>query len=145
MSKCQWKKLQGKPKRKDAWQLANNGEIQFTYKEATEKWGIKGGKFKRAIEQLVKVGLIDIAKSGFGLHKDVSLYAISERWQKYGTIEFEYLERRKRIPRFGFREKNTYGKNSKYKKIEESPATAVQVSPTTVERVFAKCEPKKLA
>jgi hypothetical protein len=117
LNKCKWEKVQGKTaKRKAPYYLANQGEIQFTYLEAEQKYGISSGKFRRAIEQLVAVGLIDIAKSGFGLHKDVSHYAISDRWEKYGTEEFVPMERPKRIPKLGFRKGNKYGQNSKQKK-----------------------------
>ncbi len=116
LTKCVPKQVDGKPKRKYGWFIANNGEIQFTYIEAEEKWGISSGKFKRAIEQLVVVGLIDIAKSGFGLHRDLSLYAISDRWEKYGTDEFVQMERPKRKQKIGFRKGNKHGKNCKPKK-----------------------------
>ncbi len=64
--------------REREWVLVNNGEIRFTYLEAQEKWGIAPGKFRRAIDELVRVGLIEITDTGFGLHKDATLYAISE-------------------------------------------------------------------
>ena len=35
------------------------------------EYGISPGKFTRAIEDLLRVWLIDITKSGFGLHKDI--------------------------------------------------------------------------
>ena len=115
LTKCQVEQIQIRPGgREKDWIIKNNGEIQFTYKEAWEKWGISNGRFTKAIDQLVKVGLIDIAHSGFGLHKDVTLYAISDRWEKYGTDEFVHMERQKR-PGLGFRKGNSYGKNSKKK------------------------------
>ncbi len=80
--KCQVKPIEGSPKRKKEYYIANNGEIQFTYDEALEKWRITQKKFTKAIDELVRVGLIDITKSGFGLKKDKSLYAISDRWEK---------------------------------------------------------------
>jgi hypothetical protein len=117
LSKCRVEKVQTRPGRRDKeWQITNNGEIQFTYDEAEERWGISEGRFLRAIDQLVEVGLIDITKSGFGLHKDVSLYAISDRWEKYGTAEFVRKERRKRTVQLGFRKNNNYGRNSRGKK-----------------------------
>ena len=95
------------------WCLTNNGEIQFTYTEAEEKWGISNGRFTRAIDDLIRVGLIDIAKTGCGLHQDVTLYAISERWKKYGTAEFVEMKRPKRSIQYGFTNKNKHGRNSK--------------------------------
>ena len=110
--KCQWKLIEGSPKRKKEYYIANNGEIQFTYDEALDKWGITQKKFTKAIDELVRVGLIDITKSGFGLQKDKSLYAISDRWEKFGTDEFVVKKRQKRKQVLGFTKGNSYGKNS---------------------------------
>jgi hypothetical protein len=116
LNKCKYEKAQMKPGKRDkVWTHTNNGELQFTYKEAEEKWGIKEGKFMRAIEQLVEVGLLDITKPGFGLQGDVSLYAISDRWEKFGTDAFVHKDRPKRKQKFGFTEGNGYGKNSSKK------------------------------
>ena len=114
--KCQWKPIEGKPKRKDSWYIANNGEIKFTYIETGGKWGISDGKFTRAIDDLIRVGLIDIEKSGLGLKKDESLYAISDRWEKFGTDEFVVKKRQKRKG-LGFKKGNRLGKNCRKKKI----------------------------
>lgn len=83
------------------FRIANNGEIQFTYQEA-EARGITRPRFARAIDLLVLLGLIDIAKTGTGLHRDVTLYAISDRWEKYGTDEFVVVKRPKRKQHYGF-------------------------------------------
>ena len=116
-SKCRMEKVQTRPcAREREWIITNNGEIQFTYDEAWEKWGIKSGKFTRAIDDLIRVGLIDIAKSGLGLKKDKSLYAISNRWEKYGTDEFVVKERPKRKQQLGFAKGNSYGRNCKKQK-----------------------------
>ncbi len=112
LTKCVPKQIDGKPKRKDGWYIANNGEIKFTYDEALGKWGITQKKFTKAIDELVRVGLIDITKSGFGLQKDKSLYAVSERWEKFGTDEFVVKKRQKRKQQLGFTKGNSYGKNS---------------------------------
>jgi hypothetical protein len=111
LSKCRMEKVQTRPGRNEReWQIVNNGEIQFTYIEAETKYGISAGKFTRAIDELIRVGLIDIAKTGMGLHKDVTLYAISDRWEKFGTAEFVVMKRPKRKQQFGFA-----GKRSKQK------------------------------
>ena len=112
LNKCVWKEAQGKRKQKNNYYHDNNGEIQFSYKEAQEKFGISSGKFTRAIDELIRVGLIDIAHSGFGLHKDVTLYAISERWQQYGTDDFK-IQVRKKCTGLGFRKGNTLGQHCK--------------------------------
>lgn len=88
-------------KSKKDFYIANDGEIQFTYQEA-EGWGITRPRFTRAIDQLVEFGFIDITRAGSGLQKDVSLYAISNRWEKYGTDEFVVKKRQKRKEHYGF-------------------------------------------
>jgi hypothetical protein len=110
--KCQWKPIEGARKRRKEYYLANQDEIQFSYREALGKWGIKQKKFTKALDELIRVGLIDITKSGFGLHKDCTLFAISERWEKFGTDEFVVKKRPKRKQQIGFAKGNNYGKNS---------------------------------
>jgi len=86
---------------KGAWEIWNNGELQFTYREA-QKLGIRKGAFTRAIDQLLRFGFIDIARRSAGLHRSTTLYAVSERWRKFGTSEFEERQRPKdmRVPGF---------------------------------------------
>lgn len=110
--KCQWKPIEGARKRRQEYYLANQGEIQFSYREALGKWGIKQKRFTKALDELIRVGLIDIVKSGFGLHKDCTLFAISDRWEKFGADEFVVKERPKRKQQIGFVNGNSYGKNS---------------------------------
>ena len=112
LNKCQWKPIEGSSKRSKEYYLANQGEIQFSYNEAEKKWGIKAGRFTRAIDDLMRVGLIDIAKTGFGLLKDVNLYAISDRWENFGTDGFVVKKRPKRKQQLGFTKGNSYGRNS---------------------------------
>ncbi len=122
--KCRMEKVQTRPmSREKEWRITNNGEIQFTYLEAEKKWVISVGKFTRAIDDLLRVGLIDITKTGFGLHKDESLYAISDRWGKFGTDEFVVMERLKRKQQLGFTKGNSYGKNSSKKQNQRSSVT----------------------
>ena len=104
----------GKSKRtsKGKYYIENNGEIQFTYREAQERYGISRGVFRTAIDQLVEVGLIDIAKSSSGLHREVALYGISERWKLYGTDGFVVVKRAKRKQQYGFAKGNMLGRNA---------------------------------
>jgi hypothetical protein len=114
LSKCRMEKLQTRPGRSEReWFITNRDELQFAYAEAEEKYGISAGKFTRAIDDLIRVGLIDITKTGLGLHKDVTLYAISDRWEKYGTDEFVVKKRPKRKQQYGFTNKNKHGRNCK--------------------------------
>jgi len=88
-------------KRKKSYIISNNGEIIFTYSEARKKLGMPSSTFMKSIDKLIEVGLIDVIHAGSGgrspdgLHGDVSLYAISERWKTYGTPEFEIKTRPK--------------------------------------------------
>ena len=112
LSKCRVEKVRTTPGSRDReYVVTNNGEIQFSYIEAKEKYGISDGRFTRAIDDLVRVGLIDIARTGLGLKRDVTLYAISDRWEKFGTDEFVVKKRAKRKQQYGFTNRNIYGRN----------------------------------
>ena len=76
-------------KGKEKWVIVNNGKIVFPYCEAKNKYGIPATTFARAIDQLIKFGLIDINHHGGGMAKDMTTYYISDRWRDYGTPEFK--------------------------------------------------------
>lgn len=78
-------------KQGSTWIVVNNGEIVFTYNEA-EKLGLSRDQFKRCLNELIDKGFIDRAYIGGGLHGDTSKYAISDRWEKYGTDDFKSAE-----------------------------------------------------
>lgn len=91
--------------------ILNNGEIEFTYKEALHKWGIKQSAFLDARDRLIDVGFLDIAKDGAGMYKSKTLYALSERWRRYGADDFEERERTKDRRRIGYQKRwGTKGK-----------------------------------
>lgn len=94
LGKRQMEKLKRPDSRGKRWRIKNNGQIVFTYKEAAAL-GISPHAFTRALDQLVEVGLLDIAESGSGLRREVSYYALSDRWQLYGTPRFEERRRPK--------------------------------------------------
>jgi hypothetical protein len=113
LTKRQLQPIQGKKGKsggKRRYVLVNQNQIQFTYREAVEKYRICRGAFRKAIDQLVAVGLIDVAQSGCGLHREVTLYGLSERWRLYGTPEFIAKTRPKRQQHYGFAKGNTYGR-----------------------------------
>lgn len=87
---------------KGKYVFPNINKLQFTYKEAKDKYNIHPSAFVRAIDQLIGVGLIDITKLGSGLHRDITLYGISDRWEQYRTPKFIVMERPKRRQQFGF-------------------------------------------
>jgi len=95
--------LLSRRKAKEQWTIANNGELVFTYEEAQAKYGLSQGQFRRAIDQLVEHGFIDIEEQGSGLYKMPSRYGISERWRAYGSSQFKAASRRKGMPGIGYR------------------------------------------
>jgi len=89
-------------KRKGLPSVLNNGNITFSYGEA-EKLGYPRHTFRRAIDKMVEVGLIDITRQGQGgcvlkdgtIIGEYSLYGLSERWEKYDTEDFVKKKRKK--------------------------------------------------
>ena len=67
--------------------IVNNGEITYTYLEARKNHKIPKSTFLRARDQLIKVGLIEIAEDG-GCHHTTK-YAISNNWRNYPEQTFE--------------------------------------------------------
>jgi DNA-binding PadR family transcriptional regulator len=100
------------------WNLANNGEIVFTYLEAQKHWHLTEGTFRRALDELREKGFLDITESGQGVYKVTNLYALSDRWRKYGTAEYEPPKPRKKGPiNRGFQKGNQYGRNYQEEKL----------------------------
>ncbi len=101
---------------KEQWIIRNNGEIDFTYKEAKREYGISESTFRNAIDELISKGFIDIAASGMGVHKVTTHYSISDRWRLYGTPNYEQPKPRPKRPiNRGFQKGNTFGRNCKKK------------------------------
>lgn len=94
LAKRQYARIKGSSRQE--WAQTNNGEIIFTYVEALEKHGYSPQVFSRLLQELVSKGFIDIAKPGIGVGKVATKYAISRRWEKYGTDEFKAVKRLKR-------------------------------------------------
>jgi len=109
--KCQIaKKCRRSTKRSEGLmeRILNNGEIVFTYAEAKRLYGITAPRFVRALDELITKGFINIAATGMGVHKMTSLYAISERWQFFGTSDFQTAKRPKTlIANSGFKKKSS--------------------------------------
>ena len=97
---------------KGKYYIENNGEIQFTYQEAEQKHSIGTGAFRTAIDRLIEVGLIDIARIGSSIFRDKTLYGISERWKLYGTDEFIEAKRPRTRQLQGFSKGNKLGANA---------------------------------
>ena len=105
-------------KGKEKWVISNNGKIIFTYSEAVSKFKLTRPRFARAISQLVKFGFIDINHVGGGMVKDISTYYISDRWENYGTQEFEEKKRPKDTRGLGFTPKNWEERSQKKRRAK---------------------------
>ena len=102
---------------KEQWDIANNGEIVFTYKEAKEKYCISSGAFRDAIDELREKGFIDIAAIGMGVHKVTTFFSVGDRWKLYGTPEYKEPKPRPKKPiNRGFQKGNKYGRNCRKRK-----------------------------
>jgi len=115
-TKCRMEKARGKPGKRGPV-IINNGQIVFTYREARKKYGVSPSRFRRAIDELLAKGFIEIADTGMGVHKVATYYAISERWRDYGTSGFKEVKRpRPKIANPGFKPGNTKWKKAPKKK-----------------------------
>ena len=74
--------------------IYENGGLVFTYTEAAEI-GISRSMFNNVLHKLIEVGFIDMEHQGGGLGRDYSRYAISDRWEKYGTDDFKATEKKR--------------------------------------------------
>ena len=101
---------------KEQWDIANNGEIVFTYEDAKKLISICKSTFRDAIDELRDKGFIDITESGAGLYKATNKYELSDRWKHYGTPEYKEPKPRPKGPiNRGFQKGNQYGRNCKKK------------------------------
>lgn len=113
--RCVYGRIGGK-RGKHNYEHINNGKLEFTYIEAKEKYGIKAGRFVRAIDELVLKGFLDVTEPGGGVHKFKTLYGISERWQNYETDSFQQIHRPERRFKCGFRKGNNLWQKANRKK-----------------------------
>ena len=85
--------------------MTNNGELVYTYAEAERK-GISRAAFQRALDDLISRGFIKVSRTGAGVHRMTTLYALTDAWKKYGTPEFKFTPRERsggRYKRVGFK------------------------------------------
>jgi len=74
-------------------------------------------RFRRAVDALIERGFIDVAASGAGYRRLATLYAISDRWQAWGTPDFKRA-RRPRTANPGFQRGNSLWRKRKQKKAK---------------------------
>lgn len=114
-TKCQMGRPPGKPHKRD-WTILNNGELIFTYREAEKKYGFTASRFRRALDELIETGFIDVTATGMGVHKVTTFYAISTRWREYGTPDFQKARRPKgSIANPGFKRGNQLWRSGRRK------------------------------
>ena len=116
--KARRKYVDHKVKGSKQWTNYNNGEIVFSYAEAInkDKFKLTRPRFRRAIDNLIKFGFIDINHHGGGMAKDMTTYYISDRWRDYGTPDFKEKSRRKDTRKLGFTPENWEKKSKKKSK-----------------------------
>ena len=119
------KKRKTRRKGKEQWLILNNDELQFTFKEAKEKYGLSKGQFERALDQLYAFGFIEVTLVGNAARRLPTLYGVRENWREYGKPEFVQRERPKDSKRIGFRGKRL-GATAKRKKKRKTGVRAVE-------------------
>jgi len=91
----------------------NKRHIILTKEEAMKMMAYK--TFKESRKLLIERGFIDYKERG-GLEKRASIYALSERWKKYGTKDFVKINIKDVLPKIfktGFKKGNNHGRQSK--------------------------------
>lgn len=77
----------------------NDGFV-FPYSEAAFL-GIGTTQFWRAMRTLVERGFVDVLHQGGwfrkSIEKDLSVYRLSDRWKRFGTPEFQHVEKRQTL------------------------------------------------
>jgi len=71
--------------------------LVFTYAEARSILNISDRQFLNILNKLVEIGFLDIEHQGGAYGHDYSRYALSERWQLYGTSSFKTMEKKRRL------------------------------------------------
>ncbi|MBM3205924.1 hypothetical protein FJZ41_03710 [Candidatus Shapirobacteria bacterium] len=92
-----------KKRGKERYRVKNDGELDFTYREAGFR-GLTAQKFSKALRELNELGFIDIKRPGSALKGDWTIFTLSDRWKFYGTANFEEKEFPKSVHwiNFGF-------------------------------------------
>lgn len=69
----------------------NSNNLSFTYQEASKI--MNAHTYKKAIDELVKYGFLDMKRSG-ACYGKCNVFGLSERWRKYGTLDFKEGKRK---------------------------------------------------
>jgi hypothetical protein len=129
--------------RRKYWTIKNNGEIVLTYAEIRKKFEIARSTIRSSIDQLVKLGFIDIAHHGGGMMKDCSKYGISERWKDYGKDVFIEKSRKKDSRKLGFTKDNWEKQTGRKRKNKSKISTTDNTSKGMKGDTYKYKKPKK--
>lgn len=91
--------------------ILNNGEFEFTYREAGFR-GLTAQQYRKALKELYELGFIEIKKPGSALKGDFTVFTLSDRWKAYKTPD----DRRSDFPRSSLWRNFGFGSNEKRKK-----------------------------
>jgi len=84
------------------WIRPYNGKIEFTYKQAKEKFGYSKTTCSKCIDQLIDRGFLELTHKGGGMEGDKNKYAILENWKRYGRKDFIKKDRERGFRKIGF-------------------------------------------
>jgi len=82
--------------KKKEWTCTNINKITFYYSEA-KKLGFSSQGFNNAIDRLVDLGFIDIVHAGIGRARIATIFALSDRYKRYGENDFQKIARKKMV------------------------------------------------
>ncbi len=128
---------------RENWIIKNNGEIILTYAEIRKRFGIARSTIRSSIDQLVKLGFIDIAHHGGGMMKDCSKYGISERWKDYGKDVFIEKSRKKDSRKLGFTKDNWEKQTGRKRKNKSKISITDNTSSGIAGNTYKYKKPKK--
>jgi hypothetical protein len=98
---------------KEKWIIINNGEIEFSYRDAENKLKISNRTYTRALDELIEKGFISIAEQGNGTGGGRrTKYSIDDRWQRWGKPDFKSKKRKKAFRKLGFMKKKSTDKHA---------------------------------
>lgn len=104
-------KVDKKRRGKNRYIILNNGEFEFTYREAGFR-GLTAKKFRKALKELYELGFIEIKKPGSALKGDFTVFTLSDRWKAYNTPD----DRRSDLPKSIVWRNFGFGSNEKRRK-----------------------------
>ncbi len=118
------------PKRGEVWNISNNGDLVFTYKEAVQA-GMDRKQFSGALDELISKGFLEITHHGTG-PGDSSTYKLTERWKIYGKEQFKPAPSRRKNtdPNMGWAKYNALQKQNPG--VENDTSSSVKMNTSSM-------------